>query len=95
MWECPNFYLVALSGKARLDILVMFGGKNGLVKRVVKINLDTQKHNYYTLGTHNKNNNAFTADDPSLDVGVGLRYDYGKFYASMAFFNHKMNQRIL
>ncbi|CAM6098526.1 unnamed protein product [Calypogeia fissa] len=95
MWECPDFYPVALSGKTGLEASAMSGGENGLLKHVMKVSSNNEKHDYYTLGTYDADNDTFTADDPSLDVAIGLRYDYGKFYASKTFFDYKQSRRIL
>ena len=35
------------------------------------------------------------ADDAAIDVGIGLRYDYGKFYASKTFYDPAKKRRVL
>ncbi|BBN15995.1 beta-fructofuranosidase [Marchantia polymorpha subsp. ruderalis] len=91
MWECPDFFPVALKGKSGLDVSV----SNGMVKHVMKVSLDNNKHDYYSVGTYNEQTDEFKGDSPSIEVGIGLRYDYGKFYASKTFFDKKTNRRIL
>lgn len=96
MWECPDLYPVALLGKEGLATLDMTpGGKNGPVTHVVKVSLNDQRHDYYTLGTYDEDTDSFKATDASVDVGLGLRYDYGKFYASKTFFDYSTKRRIL
>ncbi|KAM3380082.1 hypothetical protein P3S68_005655 [Capsicum galapagoense] len=50
---------------------------------------------YYTVGTYNSKSDIFIPDNVSLDIGLGYRYDYGKFYASKTFFDSVTNRRIL
>jgi len=57
--------------------------------------LDLKKHDYYSVGTYNEDTDEYTADDSSLDTGLGLRYDYGKFYASKTFYDQSSGRRIL
>nr|PNR48609.1 hypothetical protein PHYPA_013086 [Physcomitrium patens] len=65
------------------------------VKYVMKASLDDDRHDYYALGSYNVKSKTFHADDPSRDTGIGLRYDYGKFYASKSFFDPAHQRRIL
>nr|APB91663.1 cell wall invertase [Tapiscia sinensis] len=91
MWECPDFYPVALSGQNGLD--TSFDGKD--VKHVLKVSLDLTRYEYYTVGTYDKKNDRYVPDKNSVDGWSGLRYDYGNFYASKSFFDAKKNRRIL
>ncbi|KAI3938601.1 hypothetical protein MKW98_016106 [Papaver atlanticum] len=91
MWECPDFFPVAVDGKEGLDTSVL--GPN--VKHVFKVSLDDTKHDYYTIGTYNPEKDKYTPDEGSIDNDSGLRYDYGKFYASKTFFDHEKNRRVL
>lgn len=92
MWECPDFYPVPVSG-SKLGLDTSVHGKH--VKHVLKVSLDDKKHDYYSVGTYNTTSDTYTAEDASLDTGIGLRYDYGKFYASKTFFDQNKNRRIL
>ncbi|KAI3830812.1 hypothetical protein MKX03_029852 [Papaver bracteatum] len=49
MWECPDFFPVAVDGKEGLDTSVL--GPN--VKHVFKVSLDDTNNDYYTIGTYN------------------------------------------
>ncbi|KAL3647462.1 Beta-fructofuranosidase, soluble isoenzyme I [Castilleja foliolosa] len=91
MWECIDFYPVSLSEVNGLDTSVNGPG----IKHVMKASLDDDKNDYYSIGTYDPINNKWTADDPELDVGIGLRYDYGKYYASKTFYDQNKQRRIL
>ncbi|RZC68366.1 hypothetical protein C5167_031621 [Papaver somniferum] len=91
MWECPDFFPVAVDGKQGLDTSVL-GPK---VKHVFKVSLDDTKHDYYTIGTYNLEKDKYTPDKGSIDNDSGLRFDYGKFYASKTFFDNEKNRRVL
>ncbi|KAJ7516168.1 hypothetical protein O6H91_22G045500 [Diphasiastrum complanatum] len=93
MWECVDFYPVSLTGTNGLDTSKVQG--NQLVKHVLKASLGSNKHDYYTIGTYSTDLKTFVADDPTRDVGLGLRYDYGKFYASKTFYDPAQERRIL
>ncbi|NP_001284386.1 acid beta-fructofuranosidase-like [Cucumis melo] len=91
MWECLDFFPVSKAGNVGLDTSV-----NGPdVKHVVKTSLDDDRHDYYSLGTYDEKTATWVPDDPKIDVGIGLRYDYGIFYASKSFFDHKKGRRVL
>ncbi|OAE25635.1 hypothetical protein AXG93_4604s1040 [Marchantia polymorpha subsp. ruderalis] len=89
MWECPDFYPVAMEGRDGLDVST----NTVKVKHVLKAS--TRNHDYYTVGTYDSVLDTFVADDPELEVGFGMRYDYGKFYASKSFFDKSTSRRIL
>ncbi|KAF9600830.1 hypothetical protein IFM89_013065 [Coptis chinensis] len=91
MWECIDFYPVSLTGTDGLDTSVNGPG----VKHVLKASLDDDKHDYYALGSYDTEKDVWTPDDSELDVGIGLRYDYGKFYASKTFYDQNKERRIL
>lgn len=91
MWECPDFYPVDLKATKGLETSVM--GPH--VKHVLKVSLDLKKHDYYSVGTYDARTDSYTADNTNLDTGLGLRYDYGKFYASKTFFDQNTGRRIL
>ncbi|XP_051198112.1 sucrose:sucrose 1-fructosyltransferase [Lolium perenne] len=82
MWECIDFYPV--------------GGKNGSEELyVIKESSDDDRHDWYTLGKYDAAANTFTAVDPENDLGIGLRYDWGKFYASKTFYDPAKKRRVL
>jgi beta-fructofuranosidase len=92
MWECPDFYPVSTRvTKTGLDTSMIGLG----VKHVLKASLDDTKHEYYTIGNYNVDRDIYVPDKGSVDNGNGLRYDYGKFYASKTFFDNEKNRRIL
>ncbi|CAA2967645.1 acid beta-fructofuranosidase-like [Olea europaea subsp. europaea] len=91
MWECVDFYPVSMSEVNGLDTSVSGSG----VKHVLKASLDDDKNDYYALGVYDPIENKWIPDDPNLDVGIGLRYDYGKYYASKTFYDQKKQRRIL
>ncbi|KAI3915056.1 hypothetical protein MKW92_007245 [Papaver armeniacum] len=91
MWECPDFFPVAVDGKQGLDTSVL----GPSVKHVFKVSLDDTKHDYYTIGTYNPKKDKYIPDEGSIDNDSGLRFDYGKFYASKTFFDHEKKRRVL
>ncbi|KAG2715649.1 hypothetical protein I3760_03G087700 [Carya illinoinensis] len=91
MWECVDFYPVSINGTKGLDTSA--GGPG--VKHVLKASLDNTKLDYYALGTYFAENDTWVPDDPEQDVGIGLRYDYGRYYASKTFFDPVKERRIL
>ncbi|KAK9103189.1 hypothetical protein Sjap_020443 [Stephania japonica] len=91
MWECVDFYPVSTTGDKGLDTSVNGPG----VKHVLKASLDDNKHDYYAIGTYDSESDSWTPDDPELDVGIGIRYDYGKYYASKTFYDPKKERRVL
>ncbi|KAJ4958397.1 hypothetical protein NE237_025508 [Protea cynaroides] len=91
MWECPDFYPVSVDSPVGLDTSV-----NGpTVKHVLKASLDDTRYEYYTIGTYDLEKDKYVPDDGSVDNKSGLRYDYGKYYASKTFFDSLKNRRIL
>ncbi|CAN0847164.1 Beta-fructofuranosidase, insoluble isoenzyme 1 [Linum grandiflorum] len=92
MWECPDFFPVSdSSGESGLDTSTV--GED--VKHVFKVSLDLTRFEYYTIGVYDKKNNKYVPDQGSVDSWAGLRFDYGNFYASKSFFDHRKNRRIL
>jgi len=90
MWECPDFFPVRLSGKLGVEPSSLGPG----VKHVLKISSEDKKHDYYVVGNYSIETDTFVPDSPQLDAGLGLRYDYGKLYASKTFFDQFTNRRI-
>ncbi|ESW29326.1 hypothetical protein PHAVU_002G061200 [Phaseolus vulgaris] len=91
MWECVDFFPVYSKGENGLDTSI--NGEN--VKHVMKVSLDDDRHDYYAVGTYDEKNVKFTPDDLKNDVGIGLRYDYGIFYASKTFYDQNKGRRVL
>jgi beta-fructofuranosidase len=92
MWECPDFFPVPINTN-RLGVDTSVIGPH--VKHVLKLSLDNTKHDYYTIGTYNLHKVKYVPDKGQVDSDSGLRYDYGKFYASKTFFDSAKNRRIL
>nr|BAF35858.1 Soluble acid invertase [Pyrus pyrifolia var. culta] len=91
MWECVDFYPVAINGSKGLDTSV----NSGRIKHVLKASLDDTKLDHYAIGTYFIENETWVPDDPTIDVGIGLRYDYGRYYASKTFYDQNKDRRIL
>lgn len=91
MWECVDFFPVSKKGENGLDTSI-----NGAeVKHVMKVSLDDDRHDYYSIGSYDEKKVKFIPDDFKNDVGVGLRYDYGIFYASKTFYDQSKDRRVL
>ena len=91
MWECPDFYPVAIGKKTGLD--TSYDGPN--TKHVLKVSLDLTRYEYYTLGKYDTKKDRYKPDGTTPDGWDGLRLDYGNFYASKTFFDETKNRRIL
>ncbi|XP_049361805.1 acid beta-fructofuranosidase 2, vacuolar [Solanum verrucosum] len=91
MWECVDFYPVSKIVENGLDT-----SENGpAVKHVLKSSLDDDRNDYYALGTYDAGAGKWVPDNPIIDVGIGLRYDYGNFYASKTFYDQEKKRRVL
>ncbi|CAN4085290.1 unnamed protein product [Withania somnifera] len=91
MWECVDFYPVSTVEANGLD--TSYNGPG--IKHVLKASLDDHKQDHYAMGTYDPVKNKWTPDNPELDCGIGLRLDYGKYYASKTFYDPKEQRRIL
>nr|ASW25866.1 beta-fructofuranosidase, insoluble isoenzyme CWINV4 [Litchi chinensis] len=92
MWECPDFYPVSTVYQKGVDTSIY--GPN--IKHVLKTSLNEPQRDCYMIGTYDIGQNKFIPDpESSLSGDSGLRYDYGKFYASKSFFDSAKNRRIL
>ncbi|CAH1415642.1 unnamed protein product [Lactuca virosa] len=91
MWECVDFYPISKQGENGLDTSVDGPG----VKHIVKASMDDDRNDYYAIGTYDAYKGKWTPDNPTLDVGIGLRYDYGIYYASKTFFDQNKQRRVL
>lgn len=89
MWECIDFYPVSLTNANGLDTSANGPG----IKHVMKVG--AQDSDYYAVGTYDPISNKWRPDDLKLDLGIGLRYDYGKYYASKTFYDGGKKRRIL
>lgn len=91
MWECVDFYPVSKTSDKGLDT-----SQTGAdVKHVVKASLDDDRNDYYALGSYNEKTGKWVPDNQKIDVGIGIRYDYGKFYASKTFYDQNKKRRVL
>ncbi|KAK4350742.1 hypothetical protein RND71_030055 [Anisodus tanguticus] len=91
MWECVDFYPVSTVESNGLD--TSYNGPG--IKHVLKASLDDNKQDHYAIGTYDPVMNKWTPDNPELDCGIGLRLDYGKYYASKTFYDQKEQRRVL
>lgn len=91
MWECVDFYPISKQDENGLDTSVDGPG----VKHIVKASMDDDRNDYYAIGTYDANKGTWTPDNPTLDVGIGLRYDYGIYYASKTFYDQNKQRRVL
>ncbi|KAL6137510.1 hypothetical protein ACLB2K_062802 [Fragaria x ananassa] len=89
MWECPDFFPVSKTSLVGLDTSI----NDADVKHVLKVSLKNK--DTYKIGTYNVGKDIYIPDKGSLENNSGLRYDYGKFYASKTFFDSAKNRRIL
>ncbi|XBI05836.1 hypothetical protein VPH35_133936 [Triticum aestivum] len=83
MWECVDFYPVGNRNSSQEELYVL------------KASMDDERHDYYALGRCDAVTNAWTPLDPEADVGVGLRYDWGKFFASTTFYDPTKRRRVM
>ncbi|KAF6159255.1 hypothetical protein GIB67_032026 [Kingdonia uniflora] len=88
IWECLDFFPVSTISKLGLDTSMI----SPSVKHVLKVSLDDTKRGYYTIGTYYHVKEKYVPDFGSVDNNSGLRYDYGKFYASKTFFDSHKNR---
>nr|AFA46812.1 cell wall invertase [Manihot esculenta] len=91
MWECVDFFPVSANSPVGVEMSVL--GSD--FKYVLKASLDDTKHDCYTIGEYDHVKDRYTPDEGSVEGDPGLRYDYGKFYASKTFFDSAKNRRLL
>lgn len=89
MWECVDFYPVSKTAGKGLDTSVTGPG----VKHVMKTSLDNDRQDYYALGIYDEKTDTWVPDNPN--IGIGIRYDYGMFYASKTFYDEQKERRVL
>ncbi|CAI5537021.1 unnamed protein product, partial [Closterium sp. Naga37s-1] len=88
---CPDLYPVSTNGNAGLDTC----SEDDVCRHVLKASFDDDFLDYYAIGTYSQANETWVPVDPQIDVQNGLRYDYGKFYASKTFYDPSTHRRIL
>lgn len=93
MWECIDFYPISISTTGANGLDTSANGPG--IKHVMKASIYDYMQDYYSIGTYDPIKNKWTPDDPELDVGIGLRLDYGKYYASKTFYDQNKERRIL
>ncbi|XP_076935529.1 beta-fructofuranosidase, soluble isoenzyme I-like [Bidens hawaiensis] len=91
MWECVDLYPVSTTNTYGLDML----SYEPDAKYVLKQSGDEDRHDWYAIGSYDPVKDKWYPDDPEMDLGIGLRYDYGKFYASKTFYDPSKRRRVL
>ncbi|CAK9264427.1 unnamed protein product, partial [Sphagnum jensenii] len=86
MWECVDFFPVDYHTP-----ICNFDTQ----KYVLKVSLLGEQRDYYTIGTYDEAAHKFIPDHPELDIGLGFRLDYGKYYASKSFFDPVKKRQIM
>nr|XP_020174832.2 sucrose:sucrose 1-fructosyltransferase-like isoform X2 [Aegilops tauschii subsp. strangulata] len=84
MWECVDFYPVRGNSNSSQEELY-----------VLKASMDDERHDYYALGKYDAVTNTWTPLDPEADVGIGLRYNWGKLFASTTFYDPAKRRRVM
>ncbi|KAL9247286.1 hypothetical protein vseg_020732 [Gypsophila vaccaria] len=92
VWECPDFFPVYI-GTTSLGAETSVIGPN--VRHVLKVSLYETQYEYYTIGTYDTLKDIYIPDEGSIESDLGLRLDYGKFYASKSFFDDNTGRRII
>ncbi|VFQ66728.1 unnamed protein product [Cuscuta campestris] len=91
MWECVDFFPISSVYENGSGQSINGSG----IKHVLKASLYDETHDYYAIGTYDPLKKTWTPDYPQLDIGKGLRVDYGKCYASKTFYDQNKHRRIL
>lgn len=90
MWECVDFYPVSTINDSALDIAA-YGSD---IKHVIKESWEGHGMDWYSIGTYDAMKDKWTPDNPELDVGIGLRVDYGRFFASKSLYDPLKKRRV-
>nr|AAD00558.1 fructan-fructan 1-fructosyltransferase [Cichorium intybus] len=90
MWECVDLYPVSTINDSALDIAA-YGPD---MKHVIKESWEGHGMDWYSIGTYDVINDKWTPDNPELDVGIGLRVDYGRFFASKSLYDPLKKRRV-
>ncbi|GMH29832.1 hypothetical protein Nepgr_031675 [Nepenthes gracilis] len=91
MWECVDFFPVSMTDPNGMDT----SARGPHVKHVLKASLDDVKIDCYAIGMYDDEKGMWVPDAPENDVGAGMRYDHGKFYASKTFYDQEKRRRVL
>lgn len=89
MWECPDFYPVGINSMNAVET----SEQGEWTKHVLKASFNS--HDYYILGNYDMKTDRFSVENDFTVSSSGLRYDYGKFYASKTFYDSAKERRIL
>lgn len=92
MWECLDFFPVLSNNLKGVNDTSIIKQKH--VKHVLKASLFRTSHDCYTIGTYDINEDKYILEEGFMDDS-GLRYDYGKLYASKTFYDSAKHRRIL
>uniref|UniRef100_A0A453QAQ6 Glycosyl hydrolase family 32 N-terminal domain-containing protein n=1 Tax=Aegilops tauschii subsp. strangulata TaxID=200361 RepID=A0A453QAQ6_AEGTS len=90
-YECIDLYAVG-GGRKASD---MYNSTAEDVLYVLKESSDDDRHDWYSLGRFDAAANKWTPIDEELELGVGLRYDWGKYYASKSFYDPVKKRRVV
>ncbi|KAK3220508.1 hypothetical protein Dsin_014478 [Dipteronia sinensis] len=91
MMECPDFFPVSTTDQNGVETSIL--GPN--VKHVLKVSIFDDQIDSYSIGTYDVSKDKFIPEEGYFGDVPGLRFDYGKFYASKSFFDSDKNRRIL
>uniref|UniRef100_A0A8R7V1Z7 Uncharacterized protein n=1 Tax=Triticum urartu TaxID=4572 RepID=A0A8R7V1Z7_TRIUA len=91
MYECIDMFVVG-GGRKASD---MYNSTAKDVLYVLKESSDDDRRDYYALGRFDAVANTWTPIDTERELGVSLRYDYGRYDASKSFYDPVKNRRIV
>ncbi|KAK0595976.1 hypothetical protein LWI29_011620 [Acer saccharum] len=91
MLECPDFFPVSTADQNGVETSIL--GPD--IKHVLKVSVFNDQIDSYSIGTYDVGKDKFIPEEGYLGDVPGLRFDYGKFYASKSFFDSDKNRRIL
>lgn len=95
MWECVELYAVATAGPLTGQGLSDYVMPAQDVKHVLKASINDERHDYYAIGTYDPTTMTWTPDDKTMDVGIGLRFDWGRYYAGRTFYDPVKKRRVM
>lgn len=91
MWECVDFFPVSTIKDHGLDTSATEDG----MKHVLKASKDNEQNDYFAIGRYESKEEKWYPQDPKMDVGKGLRLDYGVFYAAKTFYDKQKQRRVI